>query len=160
MAASEQPPRNAVLASIRAIVQSRAFDAVITGVILLQAVVLAMEATPVLFPERREEQGGVETLDAFVVIHNCVVAIFIVEAGLRLAALYPKPQDYFRSGWNSFDFAIIILSLLPVTGQFSTIARVVRLLRVTRLVTICRHGPVPLVFLPDVGDHPVSDNHA
>lgn len=132
MAIDEQ---HQALAFVRSVVRSRTFDYVITGVILLQAVALVLEATPALFPERREERGGVETTETFIVVHNVVVAVFIAEAGLRLAAHYPKPQNYFRDGWNSFDFAIIILSLLPVTGTFSTIGRVVRLLRVTRLVT-------------------------
>jgi voltage-gated sodium channel len=57
---------------------------------------------------------------------------------MRLVALYPKPQNYFRDGWNNFDFAVIILSLVPFTGQFATIARLIRLLRVTRLVTKSR----------------------
>jgi voltage-gated sodium channel len=64
-----------------------------------------------------------------------VIAVFIVEAGIRLGAYYPKPQNYFKDGWNSFDFAIIVLSLIPITGPFATIARLIRLLRVTRLVT-------------------------
>jgi voltage-gated sodium channel len=68
-------------------------------------------------------------------IQNVVVAVFIIEAALRLIAVYPRPQKYFRDGWNCFDFAIIILSVLPTTGQFSTIARLIRLLRITRLIT-------------------------
>jgi voltage-gated sodium channel len=64
-----------------------------------------------------------------------VVAVFIIEAALRLIAVYPRPQKYFRDGWNCFDFAIIILSILPIAGQFSTIARLIRLLRITRLIT-------------------------
>lgn len=68
-------------------------------------------------------------------IQNIVVAVFIIEAALRLIAVYPRPQKYFRDGWNCFDFAIIILSVLPIAGQFSTIARLIRLLRITRLIT-------------------------
>ena len=68
-------------------------------------------------------------------IQNIVVAVFIIEAALRLIAVYPRPQKYFRDGWSCFDFAIIILSILPIAGQFSTIARLIRLLRITRLIT-------------------------
>jgi voltage-gated sodium channel len=71
----------------------------------------------------------------FRLIQNMVVAVFIIEAALRLIAVYTRPQKYFRDGWNCFDFAIIILSVLPTTGQFSTIARLIRLLRITRLIT-------------------------
>jgi voltage-gated sodium channel len=42
---------------------------------------------------------------------------------------------YFKSGWNVFDFAVIVLSLIPASGDFATVARLVRLLRVLRLVS-------------------------
>jgi voltage-gated sodium channel len=71
-------------------------------------------------------------------IQNIVVAVFIIEAALRLIAVYPRPQKYFRDGWNCFDFVILILSVLPTTGHFSTIARLIRLLRITRLITKSR----------------------
>jgi voltage-gated sodium channel len=64
-----------------------------------------------------------------------VIAVFIIEATLRLIAEYPRPQRYFRDAWNCFDFSIIILSVLPIAGQFSTVARLIRLLRITRLIT-------------------------
>jgi voltage-gated sodium channel len=71
----------------------------------------------------------------FRLVQNVVVAVFIIEAALRLIAVYPRPQKYFRDGWNCLDFAIIILSVLPTTGQFSTMARLIWLLRITRLIT-------------------------
>jgi voltage-gated sodium channel len=119
---------------VRSVVASRAFDWGITGVILLQAAALAVEATPELYM-LGDRRAVVQMTSA---IHTAVVGIFIVEAGMRIASLYPRPQDYFRDGWNDFDFAVIVLSLLPITGQFSTIARLFRLLRVTRLVTKSR----------------------
>lgn len=78
-----------------------------------------------------------ELLEAriFSLTQALVVTVFIIEASLRLTARYPKPLSYFRDGWNCFDFAIIILSLMPFTGGFSTVARLVRLLRITRLIT-------------------------
>jgi voltage-gated sodium channel len=127
-----------VVGLLRAIVASKTFDSIITGVILLQAIALALEATPALFSISSGGDGNDHELEIFGTIHVLVVAIFIVEAGMRLVALYPKPQNYFRDGWNNFDFAVIILSLVPFTGQFATIARLIRLLRVTRLVTKSR----------------------
>jgi voltage-gated sodium channel len=115
------------------IVSSNTFDWIITGVILLQAIALAIEATPAILSIGKD----VELLEAgtFSIIQSLVIAVFIVEAALRLIALYPRPQRYFKDPWNCFDFAIIILSVIPISGQFSTIARLVRLLRITRLVT-------------------------
>ena len=115
------------------IVSSNTFDWIITGVILLQAIALAIEATPAILSIGKD----VELLEAgtFSIIQSLVIAVFIVEAALRLIALYPRPQRYFKDPWNCFDFAIIVLSVIPISGQFSTIARLVRLLRITRLVT-------------------------
>lgn len=133
------------IGTVRAIVTSKAFDLAITGVIILQAIVLAIEATPSVIPlggGNNDNNNGADdqaTITAiFGTVHVLVVGVFIVEAGMRMAALYPRPQAYFKNGWNNFDFAIIILSLVPVTGQFSTVARLVRLLRITRLVTKSR----------------------
>jgi voltage-gated sodium channel len=115
------------------IVSSNTFDWIITGVILLQAIALAIEATPAILSIGKD----MELLEAgtFSIIQSLVIAVFIVEAALRLIAVYPRPQRYFKDPWNCFDFAIIILSVIPISGQFSTIARLVRLLRITRLVT-------------------------
>ena len=126
-------PTNSIVSFARVAVASKTFDWIITGVILLQALVLAFEATPELHSFGKEG----ELLEAmlFNLVQTLVITVFIVEAAFRLIAQYPKPQRYFRDGWNCFDFAIIILSLMPFAGQFSTAARVVRLLRITRLIT-------------------------
>jgi voltage-gated sodium channel len=127
------PNTNNVANLLRLIVASRAFDYTITSVILLQALALALEASPTLCSSNNRTTA--EAAKFFETIHTVVIAVFIVEAGIRLGAYYPKPQNYFKDGWNSFDFAIIVLSLIPITGPFATIARLIRLLRVTRLVT-------------------------
>ncbi len=108
------------------------FDWIITGIIILQAIALAVEATPLINPAGEYYQ--LLEVETFSLIQSLVIAVFIVEAILRMIALYPRPQNYFRDPWNCFDFAIIVLSL-TTAGQFSTIARLIRLLRITRLVT-------------------------
>ena len=115
------------------IVSSNTFDWIITGVILLQAFALAIEATPALLSMGKDM--GLFEAETFRLVQSLVISVFIVEAALRLIAVYLRPQTYFKEPWNCFDFAIIILSLMPTSGQFSTIARLVRLLRITRLVT-------------------------
>jgi voltage-gated sodium channel len=124
---------NSLVKFAQVVVGNKTFDWVITGVILLQALVLALEATPELYSSGREWE--LVEAELFIFTHNIVIGVFIVEAALRLTAHYPRPQSYFKDGWNCFDFAIIILSLLPIAGQFSTVGRLVRLLRITRLIT-------------------------
>lgn len=132
---SGQLPRstNSLVRFAQVAVANKAFDLVITAVILLQAAALALEATPELHSFSRE--GELVEVSIFSTIQTLVVAVFVIEAALRLTAHYPRPQSYFKDGWNCFDFAIIVLSLMPITGGFSTIARLIRLLRITRLIT-------------------------
>ena len=60
------------------IVSSNTFDWIITGVILLQAIALAIEATPAILSIGKD----VELLEAgtFSIIQSLVIAVFIVEA--------------------------------------------------------------------------------
>jgi voltage-gated sodium channel len=69
------------------------------------------------------------TLDA------TVLGIFILEAILKLTAHYPRPWKYFHDGWNVFDFAVIVLCLLPMDSQFAVVLRLGRTLRLLRLVS-------------------------
>ena len=111
------------ITTIQNLVNGNKFGLAITAIIVLQAIVLGLETFSEL----------AEFTQVFEIIHWIVVGVFMVEAGLKLASQYPHPQTYFRDGWNVFDFAIIVLSLVPFTGSFSTVARLVRLLRITRL---------------------------
>jgi voltage-gated sodium channel len=129
---SSEKVTNKVVVLARGFVGSKMFDWIITGVIILQALALAIEATPAIYSLGKDYE--LHEVGTFSSIQSLVIAVFIVEAALRMIALYPRPQRYFRDQWNCFDFTIIILSL-TTAGQFSTIARLVRLLRITRLVT-------------------------
>jgi voltage-gated sodium channel len=124
---------NSIVSLARAVVANKTFDWIITGIILLQALVLALEATPSMHSFGKE--GELLEAKVFSLVQVLVIAVFIFEAAMRLTSQYPRPQSYFRDAWNCFDFAIIMLSLMPIAGEFSTIARLVRLLRITRLIT-------------------------
>lgn len=108
---------------INNLVNHHIFNYIITIIILLQAIVLAFET----FPEFKDYISLFEYINVF------VLSVFIIEAILKMIALYPHSYHYFKSGWNILDFIIIVLSLLPLTGGFTTVARLIRLLRVTRL---------------------------
>lgn len=69
------------------------FDWIITGVIILQAIALAIEATP--FVNSAGEYVQLFEVRTFSLIQSLVIAVFFVEAILRMVALYPKPQNYF-----------------------------------------------------------------
>ena len=111
------------------ITNARAFEAGIVAVIIVNAALLGFGTSPSI-----DEQYGNWINRAYEV----ALAIFVLEALLKMAGSSPRVAGYFRDGWNVFDFLVIVLALIPVTGQFATIARLVRLLRVLRLVSTIR----------------------
>ena len=108
------------------IVASQWFNNTIIGVILLNAVVIGMDTSAMLRASYH---------DTFVIANQVFLYIYIAEALIKMAAVYPKIGRYFSDGWNVFDFSIIVISLIPATGQLATLARLARLLRVLRLVS-------------------------
>ena len=110
----------------RRISTSNWFNHSITGVILLNAVVIGLDTSPAL----AENFGA-----WFTTANHLFLGIFMVEAVIKILAEYPKIDRYFKDGWNVFDFSIIIISLIPATGQLATLARLARLLRVLRLIS-------------------------
>ena len=64
-----------------------------------------------------------------------------------MIALYPHSYNYFKNGWNILDFIIIVLSLLPLTAGFTTVARLIRLLLVTRLTNRSREMSVMVITI-------------
>jgi voltage-gated sodium channel len=105
---------------------SGTFQQFILGVIVLNAGVLGLETSPALLARF----GAL-----FDIISQLAQAIFVVEIGIRLTAYWPRPRRFFAEGWNTFDFIVVALAFVPATGGLSTIARLARVLRVTRLVS-------------------------
>lgn len=108
------------------IVETRWFEHFIIGLILLNGVVLGLETAPAIVAEYGQWLER---------INQIVIAIFVVEAALKIIAVAPQLNRYFGNGWNLFDFSVVVLSLLPATGEFAMIARLARLLRVARLLS-------------------------
>ena len=67
------------------------------------------------------------------VLDRIVLGVFIVECLLKIATCAPRPWNYFRDGWNVFDFVIVVLCLLPMNSQFAVVLRLGRTLRLLRL---------------------------
>ena len=111
---------------LRALVESPAFQHTITAVILLNAAVIGLDTSEALRTRWH---------DLFEGLNQLFLGIFIVEALIKMAAVAPQVRRYFQDGWNLFDFGVIVVSLLPATGELATLARLARLLRVLRLVS-------------------------
>ncbi len=65
-----------------------------------------------------------------------VTLFFLVEILIRMAA-EARLRNFFKDGWNVFDFVIVTASLIPVgETQMVLLARLLRVFRVLRLVSI------------------------
>jgi voltage-gated sodium channel len=111
----------------RRIVDSPGFQHFILAAIVVGAVVIGVETSTTLTARHGALIVAVETL---------IQSIFVAEITIRVLACWPRPAAFFRNGWNVFDFAVVAASLLPQAGAFAMVARLARLMRVTRLVSV------------------------
>lgn len=120
-------PRVAALARI---VDADWFQMVISGVIVANAFVLGAETY--LAPDT----AG---FDVLMRLNEIFYFVFLAELVIRIISYAPKPWNFFRSGWNIFDFIVIGGALVPALREQAGIMRLLRLARIVRL----------LRFLPD-----------
>lgn len=111
------------------LVYSQPFELFIAGIILLNAIALALLTLPQIDGQTRE---------SLVRFDEIALWIFIGELIARMISYGRKPWMFFKTGWNVFDFIIIGLSPL-----FASQTLILRLLRIFRLIRIFR-------FLPEV----------
>src|SRR5919106_1176324 len=109
------------------IADSGRFQGFIFGVIVFNAIVLGLET----YGGIDAEVGGLLT-----VLNDICLGIFVVELGIRITAYGKRPQDFFRDGWNVFDFVAITAAFAPGLRQNATLLRLVRLLRIVRIVSV------------------------
>jgi len=112
------------------IVYSSQFELVIAFIILVNAVSLALLTMPDIDPSVRDTLTELDTY---------AIYVYLGELIIRILSYGTKPWEFFRQGWNIFDFTIVTLSFGMFTGE--TI--ILRLLRLFRLIRIFR-------FLPEV----------
>ena len=122
-------PRVAVLERL---VDSDRFQLIIGTVIILNALVLGLATYDWI---------DVEYGSTLFLFNEVFYVIFVGELILRIASYFPRPWNFFRSGWNVFDFIVIGAVLIPQVREQSTILRLLRLARIVRLIR----------FLPDAG---------
>ena len=108
------------------IVKSPLFEYAIIAIIVANGVLLGLETSEPIADRLGDWVGR---------LHQITLGIFIIEALLKMYAVSPRVDRYFRDSWNVFDFAIIIFSLIPAAGSFAVVARMARLLRLLRLIS-------------------------
>lgn len=107
---------------LRILIESSRFQNAIMAVIVINAIVIGMETSPLL-----TERFGI-FLSA---IDTIAIGIFVVEILLKLFVYRTR---FFKNGWNIFDFVIVAVALLPTGGSLSVL-RALRILRALRLIS-------------------------
>lgn len=67
-----------------------------------------------------------------IAIDQAILAVFVVEIAVRLLV---HRGSFFRDPWSLFDFAVVVIALIPASGPLSVL-RALRVLRVLRLLTV------------------------
>lgn len=98
------------------------FERLVIAVIIANSVVLGLETYRPLYEAHRS---------TFVFIDTSFLCFFVAELALRLFAYR---WHFFKTGWNWFDFIIVLVSLLPMFGNLSAL-RALRILRALRLLS-------------------------
>lgn len=110
---------------LKKFVEHSGFQNFILSVIIVNSILLGVMTYPLMM----EKAGKILEL-----ISNICVGIFTVEIALRL---FVYGRKFFKNGWNNFDFIIVLISLVPTAGAFSSLRvfRILRALRALRLIT-------------------------
>ncbi|MCT8971345.1 ion transporter [Microbaculum marinisediminis] len=109
--------------SLKSLLESRRFEAVITVLIVVNAITIGLETVPAAMA-----QAG----DLLVFLDRAVLTVFVVELLARFAVYR---ADFFRDPWRIFDLVVVGLSLVPATAGLS-VFRALRILRVLRLIVV------------------------
>jgi voltage-gated sodium channel len=104
---------------------SKFFQGIIIAVILLSALLIGVKThnLPANF------------VTVLVLLDLIITIFFVIEIVIRYLAC-PKKNKFFHSGWNIFDTVIVIGSLIPAGGSGVLLARLLRVFRVLRLVSM------------------------
>ena len=111
------------MSALKALVESSRFQNFIIAVIVVNAITLGLETSPAVMAAA----GGL-----LVALDRIALAVFVVEIVLKLIVYR---HNFFRSGWNVFDFLIVGVTLLPV-GEGVSVLRALRILRALRLISV------------------------
>ncbi|WP_159821263.1 ion transporter [Colwellia sp. 20A7] len=110
---------------LKIIDSSKLFQGVVIAVILLSALLIGAKT----------HNLSASAIAVLTLLDLCITIFFVIEITIRFFAHQNKKQ-FFRSGWNIFDTFIVIGSLVPLGGSGVLLARLLRVFRVLRLVSM------------------------
>ena len=109
-----------------AIRSNKIFEMTVITIIILSAMMIGATTYDI-------SPTGITVLKFFDI---AVTIFFLVELLIRMAA-EEKLKDFFKKGWNIFDFLVVTASLIPIDeSEMVLLARLLRIFRVLRLVSM------------------------
>ena len=106
--------------------ENKLFETFVISVIIISALVIGAKTYAI--------PPGVTS--AFELLDYTITIVFLIEIIIRMIA-EPNMREFFRKGWNVFDFIIVAASLIPVDeSELALLGRLLRIFRVLRLVSI------------------------
>ncbi len=109
---------------IKSIVESKAFNFLVTFVILVSVFLVGLSVQPSTSAAMHEIIFFVEVI---------ILVFFSIEILMRIIAEGSKPLNFFKDSWNVMDFVIVLLAFLPIQNKMILLVRLVRVLRILRL---------------------------
>ncbi len=110
---------------LKKIDSSKLFQGIIIAVILLSALLIGAKT----------HNLSANAVAVLALLDLGVTVFFVIEIVIRYLAC-PNKKKFFHSGWNIFDSVIVIGSLIPAGGSGVLLARLLRIFRVLRLVSM------------------------
>jgi len=104
---------------------SKIFQGIVIAVIILSALLIGAKT----------HNLSANAIAILLFLDIAVTIFFTVEISIRYLACHDK-KGFFKSGWNIFDTCIVVGSLIPTGGSGVLLARLLRVFRVLRLVSM------------------------
>jgi voltage-gated sodium channel len=102
------------------------FEAVVVFIIVASALVAGAKT----FPATSQHQ------DIFKILDYLITGIFLFELLIRLFS-DQSLKKFFSNGWNVFDTAIVIISLIPINNaDLVVVGRMLRIFRIMRVISV------------------------
>ena len=106
--------------------ENKLFETFVISIIILSALVIGAKTY----------QIEPWLMHLFVLLDYAITVFFLMEIIIRVIA-ETSLKEFFRKGWNVFDFIIVMASIIPVDeSEMALLGRLLRIFRILRLVSI------------------------
>lgn len=107
--------------------ENRLFQAAVISVIVFSALVIGANTYEI----------SPKWYQVITILDFGVTLFFLAELIIRVVAERGGLREFFKKGWNIFDFVIVTMSLIPIEGsQLVLLGRLLRVFRVLRLISV------------------------